>query len=235
MHIGAVSFDDALAAVRARGEAYDGGPRGFMASVQPMDLDALREVVDEVQRRAEHGNVEIVNLNSPRQNVIAGDQAAVEAVMQVVEDEHFAQPVVIERQVPMHASSFAPVGARFKDVLSQIEFASPRQAYWPNRLAARLDTPTQDQFVDLLSSHVHSPVRWRETIDTIVAAHPDVVFVEVGPMKVLTNLMNRKWVKRPKFHTDTRDDLGSHLQHVVNALREVRESAATPASTEMRS
>ncbi|MGB1699178.1 MAG: ACP S-malonyltransferase, partial [Nannocystaceae bacterium] len=107
VHIGAVSFEDALLAVRARGEAYDAGPRGFMASIQPVDLDELQEVVTAVAEM-NVGLVEIVNLNSPRQHVVAGDQPAVEEVMRRVEDDLFGQPVVIERQVPMHASSFAP-------------------------------------------------------------------------------------------------------------------------------
>ena len=41
-HIGALDFVDALRVVKARGEAYDAGPRGQMASVQPLDLAAFR-------------------------------------------------------------------------------------------------------------------------------------------------------------------------------------------------
>ena len=226
VHIGAVSFEEALRAVRARGEAYDAGPRGFMASIQPVDLEDLQTVVTGVRQQESLGVVEVVNLNSPRQHVVAGDQAAVEEVMRVMEDEHFAQPVVIERQVPMHASSFSPVGAQFRTVLAEIEFRDPARPYFPNRLGRQLAAPTQTHFEDLLSTHVHSPVLWKDTIDAIVAQHPDVVFVEVGPMKVLFNLLHRKWVKNKKFHADVREEVEMHLQQLVASVSEATRGAA---------
>ena len=217
VHIGAVSFDDALLAVQARGEAYDQGPRGFMASIQPVDLEELREVVDAVQN-AQVGLVEIVNLNSPRQHVVAGDQAAVEEVMRRVEDDLFGQPVVIERHVPMHASSFSPVGERFRQVLENVEFRAPTRPYFPNRLGRELERPAREDFIELLSTHVHSPVLWRATVDHLVGKFPGVTLIEVGPMKVLFNLMNRKWIKNAKFHTDARDDVAEHLSDVVSNI-----------------
>ena len=233
VHIGAVSFEDALLAVRARGEAYDEGPRGFMASIQPVDLEELREVVDTVGE-AKVGLVEIVNLNSPRQHVVAGDQAAVEEVMRRVEDELFGQPVVIERQVPMHASSFSPVGERFRRVLETVEFHAPNLPYFPNRLGRELERPTRDDFIELLSTHVHSPVLWRSTVDHLVGRYPDVTLIEVGPMKVLYNLMNRKWIKNAKFHTDARDEVTDHLSEVVSKILASSASPATarPSSTD---
>jgi len=217
VHIGAVSFEDALLAVRARGEAYDAGPRGFMASIQPVDLEELQEVVHAV-REAEIGLVEIVNLNSPRQHVVAGDQPAVEEVMRRVEDDLFGQPVVIERHVPMHASSFAPVGERFREVLESVEFRKPNRPYFPNRLGRELERPTREDFIELLSTHVHSPVLWRATIDHLVGTRPDITLIEVGPMKVLFNLMNRKWIKNAKFHTDARDEVTDHVSSVVSKI-----------------
>nr|WP_255216275.1 ACP S-malonyltransferase [Pseudenhygromyxa sp. WMMC2535] len=215
VHIGALSFEDALRAVEVRGRCYDEGPRGWMAAVQPIAEDELREVVE---RASSFGVVEIVNLNSPRQQVIAGERAAVEAAIELVEDEHYAQTHIIDRNVPMHSSLFEPVGERFATYLRGLCFAAPKRPYLPNRIGRPLASPTQADFVELLSSHVCAPVRWRASIEHIAVACPEAVFVEVGPKAVLSNLMHRKWLSNRKLHTDSSEDTAEHFAGVVAEL-----------------
>ena len=216
VHIGAVSFEQALRAVEQRGRCYDEGPRGWMAAIQPIGDAELAEVVE---AGAKLGVLEVVNLNSPRQHVVAGERAAVEAAVEHAEDEFFAQPRIIERNVPMHSSLFRVVGQRFRAYLeANVEFHRPRLPYLPNRLGVALHGPGRAQLVELLSTHVHEPVLWRQSLDHIVARHPDAVFVEVGPMSVLHNLMHRKWLRNRKFRTDSRDALADHFAGVVREL-----------------
>ena len=47
----------------------------------------------------------------------------------------------------------------------------------------------------------------------------DAVFVEVGVKAVLTNLMTRKWIKRPRYTCDSLDDTAAHLADVIATLR----------------
>ena len=216
-HIGALDFVDALRVVKARGEAYDAGPRGWMASVQPLDLESLEEVVEAVRARG-LGVLEIVNLNSPRQHVLSGDQDAVEAAVAILEDEHYVVPTIIERQVPMHSSRFAPVGEALLPHLRRARFRAARRPYLPNRLGAPVSSASHDEYVTMLADHVHTPVLWRRSIDHIVAAHPDAVLVEVGPRQVLFNLLDRKWVSRPRYCTDSREDSAAHLAGIIAAL-----------------
>jgi len=111
VQIGALDFEQALRTVEERGEAYDAGPRGAMASVFPIELEALQDVARRAAAAAD-GVLEVVNLNSPRQHVLSGDQRALETALKLLEEEEgFVQAVVIERQVPMHCSTFAPVGS----------------------------------------------------------------------------------------------------------------------------
>jgi [acyl-carrier-protein] S-malonyltransferase len=227
-HIGAIDFADALKVVKARGEAYDAGPRGWMASVQPLDLETLEQVVESV-RAQDLGVLEIVNLNSPRQHVLSGDQAAVEAAVALLEDEHYVVPTIIERQVPMHSSRFAPVGEALRPHLRRARFRAARRPYLPNRLGSPVPSASQEEFVALLADHVHTPVLWRRSIDHVIAAHPDAVLVEVGPRQVLFNLLDRKWISRPRFCTDSREDTAAHLAGVIKALRAHTPSVPAPA------
>lgn len=234
-HIGALDFSDALRLVKARGEAYDAGPRGIMASVQPLDLESLEQVVETVRAQG-HGVLEIVNLNSPRQHVLSGEQAAVEAAVVLLEDEHYVVPTIIERQVPMHSSLFASVGEALRPHLRRARFRPTRRPYLPNRRGEPVPHASPEDFVALLADHVHTPVLWRRSIDHLLASHPDAVLVEVGPRQVLFNLLDRKWVNRPRFCTDSREDAAAHLNGVIEALRALRPAPmpATAGSLEVR-
>jgi [acyl-carrier-protein] S-malonyltransferase len=218
VHIGALEFVDALQLVKARGEAYDNGPRGWMASIQPIDLEALQEAVETIRAR-ELGVLEIVNLNSPRQHVISGAQAAVEAAVELLEDGYYVVPTIIERQVPMHSSLFTGVGEAMLPHLRRAGFRAPHRPYLPNRMGIPLGKSSHADYVKLLAEHVHTPVLWRRSIDHVIEHHPEVMFVEVGPRQVLFNLLDRKWISRPKYATDSREDTETHFAGVVAALR----------------
>ncbi|MEE9382333.1 MAG: ACP S-malonyltransferase [Nannocystaceae bacterium] len=219
VHIGALTFSDALLAVRARGEAYDAGPRGVMASVQPITFDELEPVV--ARARAE-GIVEITNLNSPTQQVLSGEQSGIREALRILDDEFYVQSTVIEKRVPMHSSLFRNVGRAFRAYLATLPFASPRRPYLPNRLGRMLTSPDRDEFIELLSSHVYSRVHWRRSIETVVQHWADATFVEVGPLSVLHNLMSRKWVRNRRFRTDSSDALARHIDGVVSRLELLR-------------
>ncbi|MCB9639182.1 MAG: ACP S-malonyltransferase [Myxococcales bacterium] len=217
VHIGALSFEEALLAVEQRGLAYDAGPRGAMASVFPASVEDLEPIL---KRAGKLGIIEAVNLNSPRQQVISGETAALEEAIHLIEEELFLQPVVIERQVPMHASMFRPAGEQFRAYLSSLSFKTPHLPYLPNRLGHIQEAPTQEDFVELLSSHVYRPVLWRHSIDFLVAQHPDAVLVEVGPKGVLFNLLDRRWHRDiRKFKMDSAQDTAAHQSEVLEALR----------------
>jgi [acyl-carrier-protein] S-malonyltransferase len=216
VHIGALAFADALRLVDARGQVYDAGPEGAMASVFPLDLETLQEVVEQVKG---HGPLEIGNLNSPTQNVLSGARAAVEAAIPILEEEHGCECVVIERRIPMHASIFHPAADALRPALEAAPWKAPKLPYLPNVTAAFEEDPTPKRIVELLYRHVFSPVRWRDSIDLLAARHPDAAFVEVGPKAVLYNLLTRKWRSNPRFKTDAPEGQPGQFDVVAAALR----------------
>ncbi len=199
VHAGAISFEDALALVDARGAAYDGGPEGAMACAFPIELEDLKTIVD---RMRGFGPLEIVNLNSPTQHVIAGARGAVAAACAALEEEAGVSSVLIEDRIPMHASIFRPVAVRFARALQRARWQTPRLPYLPNVTARVERAPSPTRIAHLLARHVFSPVLWRESIDLVTARHPDAIFVEVGPRTVLFNMLSRSWKRNARFATD---------------------------------
>jgi len=216
VHIGALDFADALRLVDRRGELYDAGPPGCMVSVFPVELEA---VDDAVRRASAHGVVEISNYNSPTQYVLAGDMPAVESAAQMLEDEHAAHVVTIERNIPMHCRRFSPVAEAFRPHLAAAPWKKPRCAYLPNVVGSSMESPTPADFVRCLSDHVHRPVRWRDSIEHLAARWPRAVFIEVGPRNVLHNMLSKRWLPVPRLRTDDDDNPVTTFTATVDALR----------------
>lgn len=214
VHIGALDFSDAVRLVAARGAAYDEGPRGAMASVLPVPLDELEPIVE---RARVHGALEIVNLNTPTQQVIAGTTDAVEAAVELVHEELSGHCVLIEKRVPMHASIFRPASDAFRPALDAAPFEKPRLPYLPNVLGRFEPDATPARIRDLLARHVYSPVLWRASVEMIAAKHPGIAFVEVGPKSVLYNMF-KKWLSVPRYRTDAPDDPTAGVKSLVEEL-----------------
>ena len=217
VHIGAVTFEDALRLVLERGRCFDGAPAGMMVTALAVDLEAVAAVV--TQARA-HGTIVISNYNAPTQYVISGTTAAVQWAAQTLEDEHAAHTTVIEERVPMHSPLMRGVAARFGGALARAPWRSPSRPYWPNVTAAPIAQPTPPDFVTHLTRHVSEPVRWQASIDAVMAERPDARLVEVGPGSVLHNLVARAWRGVPCARVD-RDDVAPllHLATTLEALR----------------
>lgn len=215
VHIGALDFVSALRLVDARGRVYDQGPRGMMAALFPVDLEMVNEMLD---RSKSFGTVEIANLNSPAQFVVAGDTPAVEELMRLAEDEFAVTPTPIERQIPMHTTVFRPASEGLRPYLMDAPWREPIREYVSNVKGGFVANPTTADFQDLLTRHVYSPVRWRESIDAVAARFPQAVFVEVGPRGVLYNLLQKRWHSNRKYKTDAAEDFAANFQQVVSAL-----------------
>ena len=217
VHIGCLAFADALRLVAARGAAYDAGPAGAMISVFPLALDELRLIVE---RARGHGVLEIANLNSPQQHVLAGERAAIDAAKQLLDDEYSIDAVEIESRIPMHCSRFRPASVAFRPALEAARWRASTRPYLPNVEAAWIAQPTPDQIRDALTRHVYEPVQWRRSIDLIADAFSDAIFIEVGPRAVLYNLLSPRWRRVARETTDHPQDIAAAFDGLVSRLRD---------------
>jgi [acyl-carrier-protein] S-malonyltransferase len=215
VHIGALPFEAALVLVDERGRCYDAGPSGMMASVFPVDGEAALEAVERVRDR---GLAEVAGYNSPSQQVIGGEAPAVEAAMAILEDEQYAECVIIERSIPMHTSLFRSVAERFRPAVEAAPWQAPERPYVPNAEARLIAHPQPSDFCSLLTAQVWQPVRWRASIDAVAARQGDATFVEVGPRAVLYNLLRRDWQSNPKYRLDAPETSGASLDEIAREL-----------------
>jgi [acyl-carrier-protein] S-malonyltransferase len=215
VHIGALAFEDALPLIDARGRLYDAHAGGVMVSLFPVEA----AVVEAAIARLGVGDRVAVGLyNSPRQQVLSGEQAAVERVVAALEADDYLEAAVIEPRIPMHAPVFAPVAAGLAAVLLDTKLGAPRGAYVPNVLGQVLEGAGVDDIRVCLTAHVHQPVLWQKSVDALAARVPDACFVEVGPRSVLYNLFGRGWTPGRRARTDVTEGFPHHLASLVDEL-----------------
>jgi [acyl-carrier-protein] S-malonyltransferase len=185
---GALAFTDAVAAVRRRGEfMQEAVPvgTGAMAAILGVDVP----VVEEICRDAADGDVlDVANINSPGQVVIAGHRAAVERAVALAPARGGKRSVLLPVSAPFHCRLMAPAAERLREVLAAVPTADPHPPVVRN-VDAELTTRA-DEVRPFLIRQVTAPVRWTDCVARM-ARDGCRTFLEVGPGKVLTGLLKR--------------------------------------------
>ena len=185
---GGLAFADAVRVVRQRGtfmqEAVPVGT-GSMAAILGLGLDDL----DVVCADAAQGQVvSPANYNSDSQVVIAGHTEAVNRAIDLAKGKGAKRALLLPVSAPFHCSLMLPAGDRLASVLAEVEVGEMSLPVVSNVEAV----PNQDsaRVCELLVKQVSAPVRWQETIVSMVELGVDR-YIEIGPGKVLSGLVKR--------------------------------------------
>jgi len=185
---GAMPLRDAVVVVRKRGEfMQEAVPvgTGAMAAIMGLALDAVEAVV----RDAAQGQVvEVANVNSAQQIVIAGDKPAVERAVAVASERGGRKSVLLPVSAPFHCSLMKPAAERLAAALAGAAVGDPTIPVVRNVDGGV--TRTASDVVPFLLRQVASPVRWTACVQRLTAEGA-TAFVEVGPGRVLTALTKR--------------------------------------------
>ena len=186
---GALKFSDAVRLVHLRGkfmqEAVPVG-RGSMAAIIGLPVDTIQELCDKVS--SDSNIVQLANLNSPIQNVIAGHKECVEKVSEDALAVGAKKTVMLPVSAPFHSALMKPAEIKLQKELKDTAFYD---LSFPiiNNIEAKPITLGVDARESLVKQ-VCSSVRWSETMQCIVDREIDTV-VELGSGKVLSGLMRR--------------------------------------------
>jgi [acyl-carrier-protein] S-malonyltransferase len=185
---GALRFADAVRIVRKRGEfMQEAVPvgTGAMAAIMGIELAAVEQVCSEA---AKGEVVEIANVNSAMQIVIAGHRTAVERAVALATERGGKMSVMLPVSAPFHCSLMAPAGTRLASELEAAAVSDPKIPVVRN-VDAGVTRKAEDVRPFLLRQ-VASPVRWTQCVQRL-ASEGATAFVEVGPGRVLSGLLRR--------------------------------------------
>lgn len=185
---GALGFGDAVPLVRFRAQAMQEAVpagEGAMAALLGLDEETARAVCDE---SAQGEVVEVANLNSIGQIVIAGQASAVARAAELAKQRGAKRAVLLPVSAPFHCSLMRPAAEKLAERLETIEISEPAIAVVNNVDVACYADPTQIR--DALVRQAFSPVRWIETIQSMAAQGVTHLY-ECGPGKVLAGMTKR--------------------------------------------
>ena len=185
---GALGFTDAVRLVRKRGEfMQDAVPvgTGAMAALMGLDVEAAEKACAEA---AQGEVVNVANINSPGQIVIAGHKGAVERAVKAAAGLGGKMSVLLPVSAPFHSALMKPAADRLAAELERVTVHAPRVPVVRNVDAGL--TTTADDVKPFLIRQVASPVRWTDCL-TALAREGATVWLEVGPGRVLGGLLKR--------------------------------------------
>ena len=185
---GALALEDGVRLVRERGlrmQASGSGRDGAMAAILGLDPAALPELI---AQGSAHGILAVANRNDPGQTVISGERAAIEAAAEIAKSLGAKRAIVLPVSVAAHSPLMAEAAAAMRVVLASVAFHDPAMPLLANA-DARPITTAEGCRAELVE-HLTAGVDWVRAVRSMVDAGVGT-FIEVGPGKVLTNLIKR--------------------------------------------
>jgi [acyl-carrier-protein] S-malonyltransferase len=185
----AISFEDAVYAVRKRGELMEEAVpngEGTMAAVLGMDRQKLMDVTETVS--AGGNPVQLANLNCPGQIVISGSRAGVEEASVKAKEAGAKRVIPLDVSGPFHSSLMKPAAERFEAVLENIAIKDAAVPVIGNVTAEPMTEASE--FKKRLVEQLYSPVLWEDSVVKMLELGVDT-FIEIGPGKVLSGLVKK--------------------------------------------
>lgn len=183
---GVLDLGDGIRLVRERGRLMQASAEdGAMAAVIGLDESRLPEL--EAAGR-EAGILTIANRNSPGQIVISGQRAAVERAAEAAKGLGAKRAILLPVSVAAHSPLMERAAEGMRAVLEEVPFRDPSSPLFANADARPL-TSGEECRAELIE-HLTRGVDWVRAVEVMRQAGVET-FVEVGPGKVLTNLIKR--------------------------------------------
>jgi len=186
---GSLTLADTARLLQIRGRAMQAAVpqgQGAMAAILGMEFDAVKALADEASAGGEV--CEVANYNSDQQIVISGSVAGIEVAMELAKQKGAKRAVLLPVSAPFHCSLMKPAAEKMHAALETAPLLDPCVAVVANVTAK----PVREAEIirGRLGDQVTGMVRWKESVDTMVAAGV-THFVEIGHGKVLTGLIKR--------------------------------------------
>jgi malonyl CoA-acyl carrier protein transacylase len=180
---GAFDFATGLKLVQKRGALMSAATGGGMAAILGMDSDAVATALVELGAES----IDVANYNSPRQIVISGLKADVEAFAPQLLEKGAQKVVILSVSGAFHSRYMKPAAKEFESFLTGFSFNSLKTSCIANCSA---EPYTDETIASNLVRQMYSSVQWMETVISLREQGADN-FVEVGPGKVLSGLARR--------------------------------------------
>jgi len=183
-----ISFEDALQLVYKRGqfmqEACD-KEKGAMASIIGLEEARVEEICKEAKQ---YGEICAANYNSPEQIVISGKEEAVKRAMAIAKEKGARAVIPLKVSGAFHSTLMSPASSKLAKEIEKINVSKAEIPVMTNTNAKYISEP--DDIKSSLIKQLDNPVKWSHSIQNLIDDGIEE-FYEIGPGKVLSNLLRK--------------------------------------------
>jgi [acyl-carrier-protein] S-malonyltransferase len=144
------------------------------------------------------------NMNSAEQVVLSGDMGALKEAVEKLKGIGYKKAVFLNVSGPFHSPLMKEAAEKLK-----VELKAIPAGVLTIPVVSNIDaTPekNRDAIVDKLYRQMFSPVLWEACVKRMVAEGIEC-FIEVGPQKVLSNLIKRIDPNIPSYNVEEYEDI----------------------------
>ncbi len=185
---GALTLESAVKLLKVRSEAMHEASlkcKGGMVALLGAEISEVEDILKSTQI---DGVCEIANDNGGGQVVISGTAEALEMLPDLFKNSSVKKIIKLQVSGPFHSSLMKPADEKVLKFLEGIKITRPIVPLISNVTAKEENDPKVIKA--LLAKQVISRVKWREMV-LYMASRGINKFVEIGPNKVLSNLVKR--------------------------------------------
>lgn len=179
---GCFDFETGLRLVKRRGELMAEAKGGGMAAVVGLSRERIEEVIRSTE---EFRALDIANLNTPQQIVIAGPAETVQRASPAFEAAGAKAYVLLKVSAAFHSRYMVAASETFRRFLAGFDFQAPRIPVISNVEARPYEA---SRCRELLATQIARPVNWTDTVRYLLA-QPSMKIAEVGTGIVLTSML----------------------------------------------
>ncbi len=205
---GGIADIDAVKMVRTRGLLMQNtvpAGEGAMAAVLGLAKGPIEQVLSSME------DVTIANYNCPGQIVITGKTEAVQEACRRLNDAGARRMMPLKVSGPFHSPMLAKAGEKLGEELKKIQWKELAVPYVTNVTAQEISDISQT--AELLARQVSAPVKWEQSMETMIQGGADV-FVEIGPGKTLTGFLRKIAPDKKVMQIGTWKDIETVIQEL---------------------
>jgi [acyl-carrier-protein] S-malonyltransferase len=184
---GSLSIERAAHLLRERGKFMQAAvPTGEGAMIAIIGM-AVDEVEKEISLLAKNEICEIANDNSNMQVVVSGRKKNIEKFSDILKKKK-KKVIPLLVSAPFHCSLMKKAAENMKEEINITNFQKPNPTIISNVTAS--EESDINKIKPLLVDQITSRVKWRESVNYMINRGV-VEFIEIGPGKVLSNLVKK--------------------------------------------
>jgi len=215
---GGMRFEDAVYTVRKRGI--------LMQNAVPVGVGKMAAVIGlagaEIEKvTAGIPGVGIANYNCPGQIVITGHKEAVETASEQLKTAGARRVLPLNVSGPFHSPLLRDAGKELMDILLEVEIGLLDIPYVTNVTGEYVTNSSQTR--ELLAAQVASPVRWQQSVETMIADGVDR-FIEIGPGKTLAGFIKKIDRDVKVYNIEVWEDVDTVIQALGGTLGDRKET-----------